>query len=177
MDGARTLSSCEEAEQQAPEDAGWEDGRARPNTRTAGKVSFSTTLSHLATSGVDDRILDGGRGTRREVDLVTYQSDWKTQRIVERTLHLAIESCMDVADHIVADRRLRVPATGTETFDVLGEAGMLPLVLSEALAKMVGFRNILLHDYARLDPEIVLRVLGGDLQDLERFRRAVLQLV
>ncbi len=84
---------------------------------------------------------------------------------------------MDVADHIVADRRLRIPATGAETFEVLGEAKILSLVLSEALAKMVGFRNILVHDYARLDPVIVLRILGTDLQDLERFRSEVLQLV
>ena len=98
------------------------------------------------------------------------------QRIVERTLHLAIEACMDIADHIVADRRLRVPETGAETFEVLGEAKMLPLGLAEALAKMVGFRNILVHDYAKLDPVIVLRVLGTDLQDLMRFRDAILQL-
>lgn len=113
----------------------------------------------------------------RDVDLVTYRSDWKTQRIIERTLHLAIEACMDVADHLVADRRLRVPATGAETFEVLGEAKILPLVLSEALARIVGFRNILVHDYAKLDPVIVLRILGTDLQDLDRFRDTVLQLV
>ena len=103
----------------------------------------------------------------RDIDLAAYRSDWKTQRIIERTLHLAIEACMDVADHLVADRRLRVPETGAETFDVLGEAKILPLVLAEALAKMVGFRNILVHDYARLDPVIVLRILGTDLQDLK----------
>ena len=38
---------------------------------------------------------------------------------------------------------------------------------------MVGFRNILVHDYARLDQSIVLRVLREDLRDLERFRQAV----
>lgn len=53
---------------------------------------------------------------------------------------------MDVADHLVADRRLRVPASGAETFEILGEAEVLPLVLSEALAGMVGFRSILVHD-------------------------------
>jgi uncharacterized protein YutE (UPF0331/DUF86 family) len=113
----------------------------------------------------------------QDVKLAAYQSDWKTQRIVERTLHLAIEACMDVADHIVADRRLRVPETGAETFEVLGEAEILPIALAEALSRMVGFRNILVHDYARIDPAIVLRVLGTDVQDLERFRSAVILLV
>lgn len=113
----------------------------------------------------------------RDVDLDTYRGDWKTQRIIERTLHLAIESCMDVADHLVADKRLRVPESGAETFEVLGEAGLLPHGLVSALAKMVGFRNILVHDYARLDPTIVLRVLRTELTDLEQFRHAVVAYV
>ena len=113
----------------------------------------------------------------RALDVAAYAADWRTQRIVERTLHLAIEACMDVADHIVADRRLRVPETGAATFESLGEADMLPRELAASLARTVGFRNILVHDYARLDPAIVVRVLRTDLSDLERFREAVLALL
>jgi uncharacterized protein YutE (UPF0331/DUF86 family) len=98
-------------------------------------------------------------GPYRGIDSETYRQDWKTQRIVERTLHLAIETCMDVADHIVADRRLRVPETGAESFEILAEA------------------NILVHDYTRLDPAIVMRVLQTDLNDLSRFREAVQAIV
>lgn len=109
----------------------------------------------------------------RGIDQSAYEQDWKTQRVVERTLHLAIETCMDVADHIVADRRLRVPETGAESFEILAEAQLVSRELGGALALMVGFRNILVHDYARLDSSIVLRVLREDLRDLERFRDAV----
>jgi uncharacterized protein YutE (UPF0331/DUF86 family) len=108
----------------------------------------------------------------RALDVEGYTQDWKTQRVIERTLHLAIETCMDVADHVVADRRLRVPETGAESFEILAEAGLLPKPLGTALALMVGFRNILVHDYTRLDPAIVIRVLRTDLGDLERFRDA-----
>ncbi|MCC7240953.1 MAG: DUF86 domain-containing protein [Acidobacteria bacterium] len=113
----------------------------------------------------------------RGIEVDAYRQDWKTQRIVERTLHLAIETCMDVADHIVADRRLRVPETGAESFEILAEAGLVPPALGIALASMVGFRNILVHDYARLDPSIVVRVLRTDLGDVERFRDVVQTLV
>jgi uncharacterized protein YutE (UPF0331/DUF86 family) len=113
----------------------------------------------------------------RTLDCAGYEGDWKTQRIVERTLHLAIEACMDVADHIVADRRLRVPETGAESFEILADAGLLPTDLGRALARMVGFRNILVHDYARLDPAIVVNVLQHDLRDLERFRETVSLLI
>ncbi|HVG83563.1 MAG TPA: DUF86 domain-containing protein [Vicinamibacterales bacterium] len=113
----------------------------------------------------------------RGIDADGYRADWKTQRIVERTLHLAIETCMDVADHIVADRRLRVPETGAESFEILADAGLLPAPLGTALASMVGFRNVLVHDYTRIDPAIVVRVLSSDLADVERFRDAVQALV
>ena len=113
----------------------------------------------------------------RQVALDEYRNDGKTQRIVERTLHLAIESCMDLADHIVADRRLRVPDTGAATFEILAEAGVVSMDLGNALARMVGFRNILVHDYARLDSAIVVRVLATDLRDIEQFREAVLQAI
>jgi uncharacterized protein YutE (UPF0331/DUF86 family) len=63
----------------------------------------------------------------------------------ERTLHLVIETCMDLADHIVADRRLGVPETAGATFD-----------------------------YTRLDPAIVLNVLRTNLVDVERFRDAII---
>ena len=113
----------------------------------------------------------------RDLDLSEYQHDWKTQRIVERTLHLAIETCMDIADHIVSDRRLRVPETGAATFEILAEAGILPADLGNALALMVGFRNILVHDYTKLDPAILLKVLRTDLADLQRFREIMLGIV
>ena len=73
----------------------------------------------------------------------------------------------------IADRRLRVPETGAESFEILAEAQLVSRELGGALALMVGFRNILVHDYARLDSSIVLRVLREDLRDLERFRDAV----
>lgn len=112
-------------------------------------------------------------GPYRSLDIESYRQDWRTQRIVERTLHLAIETCMDIADHIVADRRLRVPDTGAESFEILAESNLLPRQLGASLASMVGFRNILVHDYTRLDPAIVMRVLRTDLDDLSRFREAV----
>ena len=113
----------------------------------------------------------------RDIDIEAYRQDWKTQRIIERTLHLAIETCMDVADHLVADRRLRVPETGAESFEILAEAGLLSYELGALLASTVGFRNILVHDYTRLDPAIVTRVLRKNLGDLARCRDVVRTLV
>jgi uncharacterized protein YutE (UPF0331/DUF86 family) len=104
-----------------------------------------------------------------------YRRDWKTQRIVERTMQMAIESCLDVANHVVADRELRAAATYAEIFDVLGDAGLLERDLREAMIRMTRFRNILVHDYTRIDPEVVVRILHGGLDDFRRFREAALR--
>lgn len=70
-----------------------------------------------------------------------------------------------------------MPETGAESFEILGEAGLLPTSLAKAPAWMVGFRDILVHDDARVDPAIVIRVLRSDLSDVERFREAVQPLI
>ena len=43
------------------------------------------------------------------ITLETYRADWKVQRIVERTLHIMIETCVDIANHIVSDGGMRPP--------------------------------------------------------------------
>jgi uncharacterized protein YutE (UPF0331/DUF86 family) len=110
----------------------------------------------------------------RSIDLETYRSDWKTQRVVERSLHLAIEVSLDLADHLIADRGLRAPTTQAETFEILHEAGILEPTLTQSLMQMARFRNLLVHDYARIDPEKVLKILQERLGDLDKFKRAVL---
>ncbi len=103
-----------------------------------------------------------------------YRRDWKVQRIVERTLQMAIEACVDVAAHVIADRGLRVPATSAEAFEVLGEAGLRDPGLTVRMVRMAGFRNVLVHEYARVDAEIVVGILADRLDDLARFRASAL---
>lgn len=110
----------------------------------------------------------------RGISLAAYRSDWKTQRIVERTLQMAIETCVDVASHVIADRGLRVPSTYAETFEVLGEAGLLDASLREALVRMARVRNVLVHEYAATNAEIVVGILNDRLEDLAGFRAAAL---
>jgi uncharacterized protein YutE (UPF0331/DUF86 family) len=110
----------------------------------------------------------------RGLSVDDYQRDWKIQRIVERTLQIAIEACADIASRVIADRGLRVPATYAETFEVLAEAGLLDSGLRDAMVRMAKFRNVIVHEYTRVDSAIVVRVLNECLEDFTRFRAAVL---
>lgn len=58
--------------------------------------------------------------------------------------------------------------------EVLGEAGLLDGALQAAMVRMAKFRNVIVHEYARVDAEIVVRILGQHLDDLTRFRRVAL---
>jgi uncharacterized protein YutE (UPF0331/DUF86 family) len=110
------------------------------------------------------------RGTAVE----KYRADWKTQRIVERTMQMAIEACLDVANHLIADRKLRVPTTYAQTFSVLEQAGLLPSDIAVQMVQMVGLRNLLIHEYARLDAARVVRLLNERLDDFGVYREAIL---
>lgn len=111
----------------------------------------------------------------RDITIDQYRGDWKTQRIVERTLQMTIELCVDIANHIIADRGLRVPATYSEAFDILGEAGLLDAARRDVMIRMSKFRNVIVHDYARIDPTIVVQILREHLEDFIRFKAAALK--
>jgi uncharacterized protein YutE (UPF0331/DUF86 family) len=111
----------------------------------------------------------------RDLTVDRYRADWKTQRIVERTLQMAIETCLDVASHVLADRGLRAPTTYAEVFEVLVQAGLMSAGLGRVMIEMTGFRNVVVHEYTRIDAEVVIRILRERLEDFRRFETEALR--
>jgi len=107
------------------------------------------------------------------ISVPDYRLDWKVQRIVERTLQMMIEICADIANHIIADQGLRTPQTYAETFQILGQNGILSPDKSQVMEKMAKFRNIVVHQYETVDAEIVVMILKKHLGDFEEFSFAV----
>jgi uncharacterized protein YutE (UPF0331/DUF86 family) len=110
----------------------------------------------------------------RDLTAERYRADWRTQRIIERTLQMAIEACLDVASHVLSDRKLRPPSTYAETFEVLAQAGLMSPDLSRVMIEMTGFRNVIVHEYTRIDAELVVRILKERLDDFRRFETEAL---
>lgn len=108
------------------------------------------------------------------VSVDEYRSDWKSQRIVERTLQMLIETCADIANHIISDRNMRIPTSYSDTFRVLLENNAIDENLFGVMEKMAKFRNIVVHQYEEVDAEIVIMILRKHLDDFVRFRDAIL---
>lgn len=104
-----------------------------------------------------------------------YAKDWKTQRIVERTLQIMIEICVDIANHIIADRKHRVPLSYADTFKVLHEEGIINAELSGNMERMARFRNILVHHYNKLDASTMVTLLREQLEDFIRYKDSILR--
>ena len=109
-----------------------------------------------------------------DVTVKEYQGDWKLQRIIERTLQMMIETCSDIAGHIISDKKYRVPSSYAETFLVLYENKILSEDLFDTLQKMAKFRNVVVHHYDEVDAEIVVGILKRHLGDFIRFKDAVI---
>lgn len=106
-----------------------------------------------------------------------YSKDWKTQRIVERTLQIMIELAADISSHLISDKKLRVPTSYADTFKVLVEAGLIDQRLYQIMDKMAKFRNIVVHHYDKIDESIVITILQKHLDDFLVFRDAILKIL
>ena len=106
-----------------------------------------------------------------------YSGDWKIQRIVERTLQMMIETCVDIAGHIIADAGYRIPTSYSDSFKVLHEEKILSDKLFFTLEKMAKFRNIVVHHYDKVDTEIVVGILKKDLKDFKGYKDAIISIL
>lgn len=102
-----------------------------------------------------------------------FRSDKIIQRYAERTLHMAIEACLDLANHVISFEGFREPTSNQDHFEVLWEQGLLEQELKDNLRRMGQFRNLLVHDYARVDPSIVFKIITKDLVDLREFANII----
>ncbi|PQP34873.1 DUF86 domain-containing protein [Desulfobacteraceae bacterium SEEP-SAG9] len=110
-----------------------------------------------------------------EISTEDYEENWKTQRIVDRTLQISIETCLDIAGHIISDEELRAPESYGDMFKILADSNILENSLFNSLAKMTKFRNVIVHQYEKVDPEIVIGILRKNLNDFALFKGAIVR--
>lgn len=92
-----------------------------------------------------------------------------SQDLVVLNLQRACEQTLDLGNWVCAFRNLSVPRTSREVFTILEQANILPSALATNLRKMIGFRNIAVHEYQELDPAIIKSIISHRLSDFDLF--------
>ena len=100
--------------------------------------------------------------------------DWIRFDATVLNLQRAVEALLDLANHLISPNGWELPRDGRHAFSILAEKGLLPASDVELARAMVGFRNIAVHDYAALDPEVVRGIVRDRLGDLERLAEGLL---
>ncbi|MFA1822641.1 DUF86 domain-containing protein [Virgibacillus oceani] len=89
----------------------------------------------------------------------------------------ACEACIDIAMHIISERKLGLPKSSREAFKLMEEAGIINQNSAKALMNMVGFRNIAIHYYQNIDLGILQAIIEKHLSDFTDYTRVILNLL
>jgi len=107
------------------------------------------------------------------VDLDIFLNDIDRQESVLFNLQMAIQNCIDIAAHIISEEGLGVPGSTNEMIYLLEENGYFDSTLAEKMTKAVGFRNLIVHEYAKIDLGQVLEIGKKGIQDLYDYLRNI----
>lgn len=121
-------------------------------------------------------VLDGYLRELREILPASFEEYQRIEkrRACERLLQVSIECVIIICGLIVSGLRLGLPAEEDDLFEKLEQAGIISSSRKEALKRMKGFRNILVHEYGRVDDLMVYEVLQTRMSDFEGFKREIL---
>ena len=89
-------------------------------------------------------------------------------------LQRACEAVIDVAMYVVSNRKLGVPQTKKEAIELLYKNNIISEKQNKNMKNMVAFRNIAVHDYKKIDNDIIIDVIENHLNDLVDFVKTFL---
>ncbi|ULA63835.1 MAG: hypothetical protein LZF86_110535 [Nitrospira sp.] len=90
-------------------------------------------------------------------------------------LQRACETAIDLAMYVVSQRKLGVPQDSRDAFTLLQAAGILPPDLATRMERMVGFRNVAVHEYTRLNLDVVHAIITQRLDDFRTFSSTIVK--
>ena len=111
--------------------------------------------------------------SKKPFTLEDLRDNFDLQDILAVNLERAVQSAVDIAAILLAQRSGLAPSTMAECFEALRQAGILEAALSARLRGAVGLRNLLVHEYSTIDWGIVYNVTSKQLDDFRLFVAAI----
>jgi uncharacterized protein YutE (UPF0331/DUF86 family) len=102
--------------------------------------------------------------------------NYTKQDSVTLNIQRACEAVIDLGMHVIAEKGLGIPQTSRDTFEILQNNKIITPEMSERLKAMIGFRNIAIHNYQRLNLKIIQAIIEKDLKDLLYFTEVILKI-
>jgi uncharacterized protein YutE (UPF0331/DUF86 family) len=125
----------------------------------------------LAKTAAIDRCLNRVRDVRARGSAALSPIDVEDITVIN--IQRAAQAAIDLAAHVVSTEGYGIPAEVAETFSLLAQHAVIDTELANRLRKMVGFRNIAVHNYQALDPRIIEQIVESRLEDLRTFAAAI----
>lgn len=107
-------------------------------------------------------------------DPVNFATNFTRQDAAILNIQRACEAALDMGQHLIRRERLGVPQSARDVFALLARGGWIANELADALKRMVGFRNIAVHDYESLQLPITVRIIETHLDEFLEFTQCVL---
>ena len=98
-----------------------------------------------------------------------FVEDHFKQDAIAINMQRACEQAIDLANHLVKTRKLGIPKDSRDSFQMLVDHAIIPGGLGDKMARMIGFRNVLIHEYQQLDLDLMVDVIENRLDDLLLF--------
>ena len=102
-----------------------------------------------------------------------FVEDYHFFGLAERYLQLSIEILLDVGKLLIVIKGLKRPEENQEIFSALRDEKIISEKLADNLIGVANFRNILVHDYEKIDREIVYEKLRNNPDDFENFKKEI----
>lgn len=107
----------------------------------------------------------------------SFSSSFKDIQAAKHSLQEAIEACLDIGSHIIAERGFRRADDYKDIYKVLEEEGIIDHVLSSKLQEMAQFRNLLVHRYGKIDTKRIFIIMSEDVNDIREFVKRILKYI
>ncbi len=132
---------------------------------------------------VDDVLLNKAASIERcvkrareeyERDPSSFAQDFTRQDAAILNIQRACEAALDMGQHLIRREKLGIPQSARDVFTLLAQAGWIEVTLADGLKRMVGFRNIAVHDYQTMQMPIVISIIEHHLDEFLHYSKALL---
>ena len=109
-----------------------------------------------------------------ERDPSSFAQDFTRQDAAILNIQRACEAALDMGQHLIRREKLGIPQSARDVFTLLAQAGWIEITLADALKRMVGFRNIAVHDYQTMQMPIVISIIERHLDEFLDYSKTLL---